>query len=521
MRGCRLAAPRVSAADAPADNFRYSVPALAGASARAICSLYSTGIPWMSRKTVKRVKTGSLERRFSMARASLMAGARYATLTAGTFFSPSESRAERRKRILSRQAQELVRELGSLKGSVVKVGQMMALFGEHFLPDEVTEALHTLENQTTALDWPAIEQELRRELGELKLAELEIEREPLGAASLGQVHKAVRKRDGLELCLKVQYPGVADAIDSDMRAIVQLLRFSRLISITEAFNQWLEEVREMLAREVDYDLEAYTTRYFRALLAEDPRFVVPDVLTEYSTNNVLCTTFEHGIHVNDPAVMELSQERRDFIGRAIMELCCREVFEWNKMQTDPNFGNYLLRPGHSPEEDCIVLLDFGAIRDFSNETLGPGREMIRGAREHDAERLLAAVDALGFMQGVPQRILDAFAELCFEAVEVLQDPDRFPPPPEVLNERGEYLWGESDLPNRIMARASRNALSMHFDVPPREFIFLARKLLGAYTFLHVISARVRGNLVLDPFLHMNEEADRAMVEQLREHRGGQ
>lgn len=465
----------------------------------------------MAKKTVKRVKTGSFERRFSMARAGIMAGARYATLTAGTFFSPADEREQRRKDILSRQAQELVEELGKLKGSVVKIGQMMALFGEHFLPEEVTQALHSLESNTTALDWPAMERHLKRELGELKLQQLTIDKEPLGAASLGQVHKAIRNSDGYELCLKIQYPGVADAIDSDMRAIVQLLKFSRLVPITEQFNQWLNEVREMLGREVDYDLEAFTTRHFRSLLQDDPRFVVPEVFTEYSTNNVLCTSFEHGISVNDPAVLKLSQPRRNFIGRAIMELCCREVFEWDKMQTDPNFGNYLLRVGDHPEDDQVVLLDFGAIREFDDEILGPGREMIRGAWHHDADRLLNAVESLEFMADVPRRLLDDFASMCFEAVEVLQDPDRFPPPPHVLNERGEYLWGKSDLPTRMINKASRNALSVHFDVPPKEFIFLARKLLGAYTFLHVIEAEVRGNSILEPFLHMREQEDREVV----------
>lgn len=465
----------------------------------------------MSRKTVKRVKTGSLERRFSMARAGLMAGARYATLSAGTLFSAPDKRADRRSEILSKQANELVSELGKLKGSVVKIGQMMALFGEHFLPDEVTTALHTLENSTTALDWPAVERHLRRELGDHKMAELEVDPEPIGAASLGQVHRATRLSDGAQLCLKIQYPGVAEAIDSDMRAVVQLLRFSRLISVTAQFNQWLDEVREMLAREVDYDLEAHTTDLFGRLLRNDRRFVVPRVFPEYCTNKILCTSFEHGIGVSDPAVLELSQPRRNFIGRAIMELCCHEVFEWNRMQTDPNFGNYLLRVGERPEEDQIVLLDFGAIREFDDEVLGPGREMIRGAWHHDRERLLNALDALGFLSGVPKRILDDFSELCFEAVEVLQDPDRFPPPPQVLNERGEYLWGNSDLPSRIVAKASRNALSVHFDVPPKEFIFLARKLLGAYTFLHVIEAEVRGNTILEPFLGMREEDDRKRV----------
>ena len=100
-----------------------------------------------------------------------------------------------------------------------------------------------------------------------------------------------------------------------------------------------------------------------------------------------------------------------------------------------------------------------------------------------------------------------------EAIEALQDPDRFPPPKSVVNDKGEYLWGESNLPNRVMNRASRTALSVHFDVPPKEFIFLFRKLLGAYTFLHVIKAQVRGNTILEPFIHMREDEDRERVAQ--------
>ena len=464
------------------------------------------------RKTVKRVKTGSFERRLSMARAGLLAGARYATLTAGTLFSDKDTRAEKRKQILSRQAQDLVEELGKLKGSVVKIGQMMALFGEHFLPEDVTAALHTLENNTTALHWDTIEAHLRDQFGAQRLAQLEVDPEPLGAASLAQVHRAVRKSDGKQLVLKIQYPGVADAIDSDMRALVQLLRLSRLVPLTDQFNDWLKEVRDMLAREVDYYLEADTTRYFRRELASDERFVVPEVIDEFSNARILCLSYEHGVHITDPAVTELSQARRNFLGHAIMELCCREVFEWHRMQTDPNFGNYLMRVNPGAGHDQIVLLDFGAIREFDDQVLGPGREMIRGAWHHDAQRIIDAMGALGFLVGgAPDRLLQDFAQLCFEAIEVLQDPDRFPPPAHVINERGEYLWGQSDLPKRIVARASRNALSVYFDVPPKEFIFLARKLLGAYTFLHVIEAEVRGNTILEPFLGMGESTDRALV----------
>jgi len=450
---------------------------------------------------VRRIKTGALERRFSMARAGFMASARFALQSAGNLLNSGDEREARQKEILSEQAQYLVKELGKLKGSVVKVGQMMALLGEHFLPAEVTAALHTLESETTALEWSTMSRHLRSEIGE-RMDELDIDPEPLGAASLGQVHKARRKSDGRELALKIQYPGVAAAIDSDLQALVQLLELTRLVPITEEFNQWLDEVHSMLRREVNYHLELETTRHFGEILRDDPRYRVPDVYPEYSTGNVLCTSFEQGVGVSDPKVLALPQERRNHIGKAIMDICCKEVFVWSKMQTDPNFGNYLIQiadsAGHS---DRIVLLDFGAFRDFDERVLGPGKEMIRASYFRDRARLLKALQDLQFLhENVPDKVLNQFVELCFMAVEVLADPDVHPMPDYVLNEKKQYLWGKSDLPDRVIAQASKSALSVHFDVPPKEFIFLARKLLGAYTFLHVIRAEVRGDEILRPYL---------------------
>ncbi|HVL01574.1 MAG TPA: AarF/UbiB family protein, partial [Dongiaceae bacterium] len=148
--------------------------------------------------TLKRVKTGAFERRFSMAKAGLVAGTRLAAQSAGNLFTAKDERAGRQSEILSKQALYLAEEIGKLKGSIVKIGQMMALYGEHFLPKEVTDALHTLEDDTAALEWTTIYEELEDELGAAKLAELEIEEEPLGCASIGQVHKAVIKATGEE-----------------------------------------------------------------------------------------------------------------------------------------------------------------------------------------------------------------------------------------------------------------------------------------------------------------------------------
>src|SRR5690554_2776678 len=120
-----------------------------------------------SGNSVSRIKTGSFERRLSLTRAGLFAGTRVASHMATNWFSSKDKRDERHRAMLSKQAHLLVEELGRLKGSVVKIGQVMALYGEHFLPEEVTEALHTLEDQTTSLEWSAIERVLKAELGKI------------------------------------------------------------------------------------------------------------------------------------------------------------------------------------------------------------------------------------------------------------------------------------------------------------------------------------------------------------------
>ncbi|BFN15194.1 MULTISPECIES: ABC1 kinase family protein [Marinobacter] len=456
-------------------------------------------------KSVSRIKTGSFERRLSLTRAGLFAGTRMASHMATNWFSNKETREQRHRAMLSSQARFLVDELGRLKGSVVKIGQVMALYGEHFLPEEVTEALHTLEDQTTSLEWPAIERVLKAELGESRLSELDIDPEPIGAASLGQVHRAVRRSDGLELVLKVQYPGVADAVDSDLNAVAHLLKVARLVSFGPEFNDWLEEVREMMHREVDYRLEARTTEKFRQMLSHDPRFVVPRVLAEFSTDHVIASTYEHGHSVSSVAVRELPLERRSALGQAALELFFRELFEWGEIQTDPNFGNYRIRiageQGGDSETDRIVLLDFGAVQSYSSDFLKPVIQMIRASYEEDLEQVVEGGIKLRFMsRDWPAEVLDKFGKVCMSVLEPLAK-DRSQWPDYAVNSHGQYRWKQSDLPSRVAKQAARSAISRYFRVPPKEFVFLNRKLIGVYTFIAVLHSEFNGEDLLRKYLY--------------------
>ncbi|MCB1848236.1 MAG: AarF/ABC1/UbiB kinase family protein, partial [Halieaceae bacterium] len=165
-----------------------------------------------------------------------------------------------------REARRFVAELGKLKGTYVKIGQMMALMGEHFLPPALAEAMHDLGDQTQPLPWESVAPVLRASLGE-RFAELEIEREALAAASLAQVHVARIRASGEKICLKVQYPGLAEVIDSDFDAVVRMLVLARWVQAGRDLDDWLESMRHHLHNEIDYRREATLTLRMAELVA--------------------------------------------------------------------------------------------------------------------------------------------------------------------------------------------------------------------------------------------------------------
>lgn len=456
------------------------------------------------KEKLKQLKTSSMDRRLSLAKASLLAGTRWAASSASSFFSNEEDKELKRKKAMKEQVEYLVAEIGKLKGSIVKIGQMMALYGEHFLPEEVTQALNTLNNQTVALDWPAIEQQLQAQLGS-KLSELTIDREPLGTASLAQVHRATRKSDGLELVLKIQYPGVADAIDSDMNLFRNMLKLTRMVPQTREFDQWFEEVREMMHREVNYHLEALTTRRFAERLKDDPRYIVPEIIDQYCAPQVLCMTFERGVPINSPVMLSLPQQRRNQLGEASLEIAVREIFEWGEMQTDPNFGNYLVRLGDGENTpDRIVLLDFGAIRQFDQQLLKVARNLIMAGFNHDAQAMVNAMTGYAFFDGMPQSIKPDMAKVFLLATEAFSSLDNNPDiPTGVMDEQQRYDWKKSQLHSRVMQRASKSMASRYFSVPPKEFMFISRKFIGAYTFMTVIEAKTNVRAMIKPYIADN------------------
>ncbi len=209
-------------------------------------------------------------------------------------------------------AQRLAKRLSSLRGAAMKLGQLLSLEGDDYLPPEITGALARLRADAHAMPDAQLRRVLGHALGkgwERRFREFGFD--PVAAASIGQVHYAVAN-DGRELALKIQYPGVARSIDSDVDNLASLLRLSRLLPGAFDVSGLLTEAKRQLRQEADYHAEAAHLRRYRGLLADDPAFVVPGVHDDFTTPHVLAMDFVRGTPLDE--VGEISQAVRNRIG---------------------------------------------------------------------------------------------------------------------------------------------------------------------------------------------------------------
>ena len=292
------------------------------------------------RKSLRNIKSGLISRSLSLAKLTVGAGASLAGRKVKSFrqnnSTDSEKKQELWKSFLQDQARTWAEELGELKGSLMKAGQMLSILGEHFLPPEVNQSLKTLQNDSPPVDWDRMKKILEKQLPLEVLAELEIEEQALASASLGQVHRARIKATGQSIVLKIQYPGVDRAIESDIKAIRQFLNLLKIAPIEGSLEPVLSELKEMLRQETDYEYEVQLMARYRSLLKDDPRFIIPQFFSRYSSQKVIAMSFERGLKADDPLVQALPQERRNRLALNFLELYFKEIFEWRFLQTDPH-----------------------------------------------------------------------------------------------------------------------------------------------------------------------------------------
>ena len=216
---------------------------------------------------------------------------------------------------------------------------------------------------------------------------------PFAAASIGQVHRAVTRK-GESVAVKIQYPGISDTIESDLKNLQSLLTYTGLLPKGMYLEQAIEVAKRELKWEVDYVREAACTERFRKLLEKHSNaFHVPTVIRPLSTARVLTTEFLSGISLDRLDYLEQSQ--KDLIAERMLRLCMRELFEFRFMQTDPNWSNFLF----DAASGTLQLLDFGASRDYDEAFTDKYLRVIEAAVAGDRDACLAWSIKLGFLTG--------------------------------------------------------------------------------------------------------------------------
>jgi len=443
---------------------------------------------------MKEIKRGGLRRRIAIGAAGARSGIGLLSSRASGLLLPQKEKQEHNDKALEREAKRFVRELGKLKGAYVKIGQMLALYGEHLLPEPVTNALHTLEAQTTPLDWEFVS----RSLGEEQKA-LSIAKEPIAAASLAQVHAASLADVEKQLCVKIQYPGIADAIEDDFSHVMKMLSLTRWVKSGRQLESLTSELKTHLMREVDYLVELKTAQTVAAFLDGDLRYRVPDYFPQLSSSKVLTMDFVDGYEVTHPKVQALSQQRRNKLATAMLELFFKEALEWGLMQTDPNFGNYRIVIDPDGDDDTLVLLDFGAVHDLDDQFKSALKSTMLAAHSGDLVGTEAGLIGLNCLRKTDSAAVKrSLAEFCQFILEPFSK-DLSKVPTHAVDENGLYDWDASRLLKRAGKLGSKGMLIKGFVVPPSEFMLMVRKLTGVFTFVAALNAKTNSCYLLERY----------------------
>ncbi len=309
------------------------------------------------------ITAGRIPRALRLLVTAVSAGAGVAMSHILQFLSPARKRQAVREAQQHRAAQQAVKTMGSMKGVAMKMGQIVS-FLDDVVPPAVAQSLRPLQKQAPALDFDIVCAVLENELGappEHIFAQLSPT--PLAAASIGQVHSAVRRDDGRAVAVKVQYPGVADAIRADLANVGTLARMIGLFTPAIDANAMASELRERILEELDYAKEARNQEHFCKLYIEDADLVIPRVHADLSTERVLTSDLCSGRDFYD-FCREASEPAKQRAGLALHRFVFESIWHHQVFNADPHPGNFLFA-----DDGRVVCLDFGSVKHFSDDFL--------------------------------------------------------------------------------------------------------------------------------------------------------
>ncbi len=370
-------------------------------------------------------------------------------------------------------ARRVAQQLSQMRGAAMKVGQLLSMDAGDLLPPELAEILARLRSDAKSMPRKQLLEVLESQWGRDWKKHFDYFNEtPIAAASIGQVHMA-HTHDGRKLAIKIQYPGIRESIDSDVDNVAGLFRMSGLLPKSLDIEPLLADCKKQLHEEADYLREADCLERYAACLGGHPDYLIPLPDRLLTTTQILAMTFVEGEPVE--SMTQASQSDRDRVGGLLFQLLFKEIFEFRFIQTDPNFANYR----YNTETGQLVLLDFGAARNYPDELIEKYREMLRQAMKQDVAGIDTQARSIGYYDDTTKaRHVKIITDIVLAACEPARTENM-------------YAFGSTDM--------AANIRDMGFDlgrerdfwhIPPVDAIFLHRKLAGLY----LLCARLKSSV---------------------------
>src|SRR5271165_992129 len=323
-------------------------------------------------------------------------GTRAANVTRG-----EEASEEAMARRQLETAKQIVAVLGTMKGAAMKLGQVMSFLDVGLVAEEHREEfqreLAKLRDAAPTVSFKQMRRVIEEDL-EAPISEVfsSFQEEPIAAASIGQVYRATLAEDGREVAVKVQYPGVAGAVRADLQNLDMIMRLLKRMAPGLDVTAVAEEIRERIAEELDYELEAQNQRSLARIFSGHPFILVPDVVSSLSRERVLVSDFVEGVGFEE--LRERSQAGRDRIGEIVFRFFLGCLYRHRQFSGDPHPGNFVLL-----EDGRVAFLDFGLFKRMDNAAVELELACQRAVIENDPAELHRLLAESGFLPE-PERV---------------------------------------------------------------------------------------------------------------------
>lgn len=420
------------------------------------------------------IPTGKVERAGKFVTTGLKVGTNYIKHYTRKLMDPSTTKDA----LHQENAEDIYDTLSNLKGSALKVAQMLSM-DKGMLPKAYTERFAMSQYSAPPLSGPLVVNTFLKTLGKSPTQIYDqFDMKAANAASIGQVHKAVK--NGKPLAVKIQYPGVANSVKSDLRLVKPFA--IRIVGMNEVdMDKYFEEIETKLLEETDYKLELRTSQELSALCAHIPNLVFPVYYPELSSERVITMDWLEGKHLKEFLLTNPSQEVRNRIGQALWDFYQFQVHQLKKVHADPHPGNFLLR-----EDGTVGIFDFGCVKEipedfYVNYFLLTDKEVLKD----DARRKEIYTNLEMIHPTDTEKEIVFFSGLFQEMIRLLTLPftvDRFDFGDEAyFNEiyaYMDYLYNLKEVRESKVARGSRHSL------------YINRTYFGLYSMLSDLKANI-------------------------------